>query len=647
MTNLILAALLTLPALAADHPLEPLDAAEMQKAVDVLKAEGKLAEGMKFPSLALNEPPKAEVLAFRPGQPFRREAFAVLYDGKTSKTYEAVVDLKAGKVASFVERPGVQPGVLLSEFDELPKVVAADPRWVKALARRGIKDMDQVAVDIWAYGSPPKGGSPKRLLRALAYYKGKGKNFYAHPIEGISAVVDADARQVLEVLDTDVYPVPPAASELSAKDLAPQRPPLQPLEIVQENGPSFTVSGNEVRWDRWRFRWSMHPREGLVIHQVAYEDMGGSRSVLYRGSLSEMMVPYGHPDGQWTWRAAFDEGEYGIGRYSAGLKLGGEVPANARLFDAVFADDFGAPTVSKGVVAVYERDGGMLWKHYDMYNGGQYVRRGRELVIGFVTTISNYDYGVKWVFRQDGVIAVETDLTGIMLAKGVQQATESDHAAHGDEAGHVHLVAPYVAAPHHQHFFNFRLDLDVDGAQDNKAWQLDAKAVPAGPKNPAYNAFTMDESLIASEKDAARDLSPANQRKWKVTGPRTNALGGRSGYILIPGENAPAYLQEGSPLLTRGGFVKHPVWFTRYAEGERFAAGPYPNQRASSDGLPVWQQANRSLDGADVVLWHNICVTHAPRPEEWPVMPAHRTGFSLIPAGFFDRNPALDLPGGE
>lgn len=644
MNILLLAGLLALPVRAANHPLEPLDAAEMQKAVDVLKAEGKLAEGVKFPSLALNEPPKAEVLAWKLGQPFRREAFAVLYDGKASKTYEAVVDLKADKVASFKELPGVQPGVLLSEFEELPKVVAADPRWVKALGRRNLKNLDDIAVDVWAYGTPPKDGTGRRLLRAVAYFKGKGKNFYARPIEGLSAILDADARKVLEVLDTEVYPVPPAVSELSAKALAPQRPALQPLEVVQENGPSFTVSGNEIRWDRWRFRYSMHPREGLVIHQVYYEDADGSRSVLYRGSLSEMMVPYGHPDGQWTWRAAFDEGEYGIGRYSAGLKLGAEVPNNARLFDAVFADDFGTPTVSKGVVAVYERDGGLLWKHFDMYNGGQYVRRGRELVIGFITTISNYDYGMKWVFRQDGVLQLETDLTGIMLAKGVQEATESHHS--GDH-GYAHLVAPYVAAPHHQHFFNFRLDLDVDGPEANKAWQLDAQAAPAGPKNPSFNAFTMSETLIGSEKGAARDLSFANQRKWKVTGPRVNSLGGKSGYILVPGENAPAYLQEGSPLLTRGGFVKHPVWFTRYAEGERFAAGSYPNQRATSDGLPEWQKADRSLDGADVVLWHNICVTHAPRPEEWPVMPAHRTGFSLIPAGFFDRNPALDLPGGE
>ena len=104
------------------------------------------------------------------------------------------------------------------------------------------------------------------------------------------------------------------------------------------------------------------------------------------------------------------------------------MPENATLIDAVFVDDFGKPVVNKNVVAVYERDGGLLWKHFDMYQGGQYGRRGRELVIGFVTTISNYDYGLSWVFRQDGTLKLEADLTGIMLAKGVKEAKEGGHA---------------------------------------------------------------------------------------------------------------------------------------------------------------------------------------------------------------------------
>jgi Copper amine oxidase, enzyme domain len=35
---------------------------------------------------------------------------------------------------------------------------------------------------------------------------------------------------------------------------------------------------------------------------------------------------------------------------------------------------------------------------------------------------------------------------------------------------------------------------------------------------------------------------------------------------------------------------------------------------------------------------------HFPRPEEWPVMPVDSCGFTLVPFGFFDRNPALDIP---
>ena len=33
-----------------------------------------------------------------------------------------------------------------------------------------------------------------------------------------------------------------------------------------------------------------------------------------------------------------------------------------------------------------------------------------------------------------------------------------------------------------------------------------------------------------------------------------------------------------------------------------------------------------------------------PRPEDFPVMPVERTGFSVLHSGIFDRNPALDLP---
>jgi primary-amine oxidase len=44
------------------------------------------------------------------------------------------------------------------------------------------------------------------------------------------------------------------------------------------------------------------------------------------------------------------------------------------------------------------------------------------------------------------------------------------------------------------------------------------------------------------------------------------------------------------------------------------------------------------------VLWYVFGIHHVTRPEEWPVMSVDTVSFWLKPVGFFDRNPALDVP---
>ena len=67
------------------------------------------------------------------------------------------------------------------------------------------------------------------------------------------------------------------------------------------------------------------------------------------------------------------------------------------------------------------------------------------------------------------------------------------------------------------------------------------------------------------------------------------------------------------------------------------------SQSRGGGGLPTWTRSNRALENQDIVLWYTLGVTHLPRPEDWPVMSVHRTGFKLVPAGFFSSNPALDV----
>jgi primary-amine oxidase len=64
------------------------------------------------------------------------------------------------------------------------------------------------------------------------------------------------------------------------------RKDLKPLNVLQPEGPSFSITDDQlIEWQKWRFRVSFNPREGVVIHDVHYD----GRSVVYRLSFSEMV----------------------------------------------------------------------------------------------------------------------------------------------------------------------------------------------------------------------------------------------------------------------------------------------------------------------------------------------------------------------
>lgn len=657
------------PHAAAPHPLDPLTGSEIATAVRLVRAHpelvslggggsggaagaGAAASELLFPTVTLNEPPKAEVMAFTRGAATRREALVAVFDRTSNRTFEAIVDLRARRVLSFKQLPGVQPSIMNVEIDRIAPLVRADPAFQSAMRKRGLTNMADIQLDPWAPGllDPKTEPASTRWVRALAYVKGTQKNPYARPIEGVVALVNLNAMRVERVIDLDVYPIPPETADFDERSLAKfgkLRTPTKPLITTQPAGPSFTVSGHEVRWQNWRLRFSIEPREGLVLHTVGYEDHGKLRPILYRAALSEMLVPYADPSATWSFRNAFDEGEYGLGRLTDSLEVGIDAPRHARFFDAVFADDLGKPTVLPRAVAIYERDGGLLWKHFEYYSNNRTDgRRARELVIFSMVTVANYDYGFNWIFRQDGTMELQAVLTGIMLTKGVKSATADNHTDGHAEGRFSHMVAPNLAAVHHQHFFNFRLDFDVDGTA-NSVHEINTRALPPGSENPSLNAFIMEDTPLTREADAQRDVNLATSRRWLVVNPTShNALGQPAGYLIAPGDNSIPYLQPDSPIRKRAGFINHHFWATAFDAAERHAAGEYPNQSDPNtpQGLPAWTSANRSLDATDVVAWYTFGITHIPRPEEWPVMSTTTAGFKLVPVSFFTRNPSIDVP---
>jgi primary-amine oxidase len=206
------------------------------------------------------------------------------------------------------------------------------------------------------------------------------------------------------------------------------------------------------------------------------------------------------------------------------------------------------------------------------------------------------------------------------------------------------LVAPQVNAPIHQHILCIRLDMMVDG-QNNSVYEVNTETEPLGLENPYGNAFFATSTLLASESEAQRIIDPLSCRYWKVVNPNSlNKVGEPVGYKLVPGENTLPFVHPESSIMRRAGFARKNLWVTPYSPQERYPAGDYPNQNPGGDGLPAWTQANRSLENTDIVVWYVMNAHHIPRPEDWPVMPVTRIGFMLKPVGFFDRNPALDVP---
>ena len=618
------------------HPLDPLSEDEIIRASAIASEHLGSPASLRFPLVAALEPPKGALDA-------PRSAEVLCFDTALGLTTEVVVDLDAGRVASAVPRPGVQPFALFEEYERAEAAIRSDSGWRAAMSARGLTDqqIDLAFLHLWPTGNfGHKWETEHRILKGIAYLRDTpDDNAYGRPVEGLIAVVDLLEHRVLEVVDE---PSPPPASSSLRFDHdhgGPPRQDLKPLEIVQAEGPSFSLDGRLLSWQKWQMRVSLHPREGLVLHQIGYIDDRRLRPICYRASMAEMVVPYGDPSVGHYFKNAFDSGECGLGRLTNSLELGCDCLGEIAYLDAALTDERGGARTIKNAICIHEEDVGLLWKHTDQESetreGESAVRRSRRLVVSSMATVDNYDYAFYWYFYQDGSWEHEVKATGIVQTIAI-----------GDDDPQItrHKIAPQLGAVIHQHFFSVRLDMEVDGGP-NTIYEIDTVPLPRGPENPLGNAFTARATPIADESESGRSVNSPSARHWRIANDSaSNPLGQPPAYVLSPGATVSMMADERSAIGQRAQFARKQLWVTAYDPAQRYPAGDYPAQSEPGQGMPEWIAAERSLRDVDVVLWVTIGVNHIVRPEEWPIAPVHRAGFKLRPWGFFDRNPALDVP---
>ena len=617
------------------------------------------SESPLFNRISLAEPKKSEALRWSPGTEALRAADVRFRLGH--KSFKAHYEFSTGALSEPLELTSGQPMLVGAEIYGALEAVNALPEVQEALRRRGVDAEDGLCLPrttgrFFANLADP---TKQRLARFDCFnIRGQGKlgllpttSAWARPVEGLSMLFDVEARKLIELTDSFEGKKPPP-NDYEVIEFQPNaletRAPLKPIGVSQEGGVNFTVSGSQIDWQNWRFHLRFDPRQGTILNNVGVVSGNRFRPIAYEIAMSEMFVPYQDPDTHWFYRAYFDMGEYGFGNMATELK-GNDCPANAIFQDVVLHNGAGEAFTASKRVCIFEDDPGYpSWRHheslFDEVPGMEIhnARRATNLVVRMIAVIGNYDYFQDFIFQQDGRLRIRLISTGIDATKGVFSASLDDPKA-GEETKTGTLIAPHRLGVNHDHFFSYRIDLDIDGEENNFVRQR-LVAEPQPKDSPRQGIWTVERETVPSERAAQTVMKvEAPALLTFVSGTERNRMGYPTAYQLIFPNTRPLVSME-DPIYRRAGFLRNNLWVTRYKEDELFSAGTAVNQSDANQGLPVYASDNEAIVETDIVAWPMIGFHHVPMAEDWPVMPAKVDEIELKPRNFFDRNPALDVP---
>ncbi|RMZ87039.1 hypothetical protein DV736_g5735, partial [Chaetothyriales sp. CBS 134916] len=646
----------------APHPLDPLTTEEINKVRELVLAQYP-DQVVSFRDTFLEEPLKEELkrylFAEHAGQPIdppHRRAFArfdVIGKDKVPRCHESIFDVnRETRLSHAVIDDDRHAPLTISELSNLVEVCNKSQLFKDAIAELELPESFEVVVEPWPYGGMSQGEDNRRYFQGLIFAQdtksgNPDSNFYSFPLPLIP-VMDAHKQEIIrverlatggkgEALNGKTH-VKRVIDHCKASEYIPEllpngtRKTVKELSVVQPDGPSFSLSGNLVEWQGWRFRVGFNPREGATLHDIHFN----GRSILYRVSISEMTVPYADPRHPFPRKQAFDFGDGGAGNCANNLSLGCDCLGVIKYFDAVTIGPDGRAKTAPNVVCLHEQDNGIGWKHTNWRTGRAVVTRSRELVVQFIITLANYEYIFAYKFDQAGGIVVETRATGVVSVVNIDPGKTSDYG---------NVVSPGALAQNHQHIFCVRIDPAIDG-HENTVVIEESQRVPINKDtNPMGNLYAVRTNPVI--KSTWVDASTIDNRIVRIINPhKTNPISGKNvSYKFTPAQTQLLLADPDSVQNKRALFAQHHVWVTKYKDGELYAAGCYTLQSQNeSGGVADAIKRNDDVQDTDVVVWNVFGLTHNPRVEDWPVMPVEIFQLHIKPSDFFTANPAIDVP---
>jgi primary-amine oxidase len=622
----------------APHPLDMLTVTETNEARDLILSLHPDAV-LSFREIYLEEPPKKDLIDYLASEHQGKSATAparlalVQYDvigsDKIPHFHEAVVDLVLRKrVSHHVVDKSQHAALTLAEFDVLVDVCQKSQMFKDVCAEFRLPEGFEVIVEPWPYGGLSKKEENRRYFQGLCFARdtrsgNADSNFYAYPLPFIP-VMDFYKREIVRIdrLATggksDALDAKTASKNIidhcKTSEYVPEllkngtRNDLKPLNVLQPEGPSFSVNGGLIEWQKWRFRVSFNPREGAVLHDIHF----AGRSVIHRLSVSEMTVPYADPRGPFPRKQAFDFGDGGAGNCANNLSLGCDCLGVIKYFDGIVTGPDGTAKIAPNVICLHEQDNGIGWKHTNWRTGRAVVTRSRELVIQFIITLANYEYIFAFKLDQAGGVTVETRATGIVSVVNIDPGKTSLYG---------NVVSPGALAQNHQHIFAVRIDPAIDGEKNTVVVEESHRAPVDQKTNPEGNYYEIRQRVV--ERSECFDAAPQHNRIVKMVNKnKLNPISGKPvGYKFTPASTQLLLADPDSLQAKRALFAQHHVWVTKFRDGELWAGGRYTLQSQNEiGGVGDAIKRDEVVEDEDVVVWNVFGLTHNPRVEDWPVM---------------------------
>ncbi|BAT93352.1 hypothetical protein LR48_Vigan05g006200 [Vigna angularis] len=637
------------------HPLDPLTIQEFNRVRTILSSHPlfKSSSSYSLSSVVLEEPDKKLVLEWKKGDPPLPRKASVVAAVK-GVSHVLTVDLEISQVTSLeTGSASGYPTMTMEEMVGVLEVPLKSTEFNRSIIKRGVNLADLACLPIssgW-YGTPVE--ENRRLIKVQCYSKEGTVNFYMKPIEGVTALVDMDRKEVLAISD-DGQNIPVANGSntdyrYSIQKLNGELRLLNPISLEQPKGPSFTVDGHLVKWANWEFHLRPDPRAGTIISQVKVRDPDTLklRNVMYKGFTSELFVPYMDPTEGWYFKTYMDAGEYGFGLQAMPLDPLNDCPRNAYYMDGVFASSDGTPYLQPNMICIFESYAGdIAWRHAECPITNLKVTEVRPkvtLVVRMAAAVANYDYIVDWEFQTDGLIRSKVGLSGILMVKGTSY--ENMEQVPENEYLYGTLLSENIIGVIHDHFITYHLDMDVDGSDNSFVKVKLKKEETSSEESPRKSYLKAVKKVAKTEKEAEIRLKLYEPSEFHVVNPmKKTRVGNPVGYKLVPGGTAASLLDPEDPPQKRAAFTNNQIWVTPYNKTEQWAGGLFVYQSKGDDTLQVWSDRDRPIENRDIVLWYTIGFHHIPCQEDYPIMPTVSSSFDLKPVNFFERNPILGVP---